>query len=210
MFIGHYGIAFLLAFLFPGVPIWVALVGVSFPDLLWSAFVPLGIEEVRVDPDSPLQKSLQFKKFPYSHSLVITNAMALVIGGVIAVALGNPLVLLVFVLGSASHWVLDIVTHLKDLPVLGFDGDRKLGMGLWRWGRVAFFVELLFYAALAAAFVSGISLIYALIVGVVFHLVNANSFFGFTKKNPFRTPTQYAGVTLFGFAAMTIILAFVL
>ncbi len=76
MFIGHFAVAFLLAYLFPGVPIWVALVGVSFPDLLWSLFVPLGIEDLKVDPNTPLQKSLQFKKLPYSHSLVITSARA--------------------------------------------------------------------------------------------------------------------------------------
>ena len=210
MFIGHFAVAFLLAYLFPGVPIWVALVGVSFPDLLWSLFVPLGIEDLKVDPNTPLQKSLQFKKLPYSHSLVITNALSLAVGAVIAMALGNPFALVVFVLGSASHWILDIIVHLKDLPVLGFDGDRKLGLGLWRWGRLAFFVELLFYATFAVAFVSGTSLVYVLIVGVVFHLVNANSFFGFTKKNPFRTANQYAGVTLFGFAAMAAILGFVL
>ena len=210
MFIGHFAVAFLLAYLFPGVPIWVALVGVSFPDLLWAAFVPLGIEDLGVDSSSPLQKSLQFRKLPYSHSLVITNLLSLAVGATIAVALGNPLALVVFVLASVSHWALDIVVHLRDLPILGFDGDTKLGLGLWRWGGIAFFVELFFYIAVAVAFVSGISLIYVIIVGIVFQLINANSFFGFTKKNPFRTPNQYAGVTLIGFVAMAAILAFVL
>jgi hypothetical protein len=210
VFIGHFGVAFLLFYLFPGVPIWVALVGVSFPDLLWAIFVPLGLEELTVDPDNPLQKSLQFRKLPYSHSLVITNVMALAVGGVLAAVLGNPLALLVFVLASASHWALDIVVHLKDIPVLGFDGDRKLGFGLWRWGGFAFFVELAIYVILAAAFISGVTLVYVLIVGIVFHLINANSFFGFTKKNPFRTPNRYAGVALFGFVAMTVVLGFIL
>lgn len=210
MFIGHFGIAFLLFYLFPGVPVWVALVGVSFPDLLWAVFVPLGLEELEVDLDSPLQKSLQFTKLPYSHSLVITNVMALAVGGMLAAVLGNPLALLVFVLASVSHWALDTVVHIKDIPVLGFDGDRKLGFGLWRWGGLAFFVELAFYVAFALAFVSGITLVYLLMTGIVFHLINANSFFGFSKRNPFRTADRYAGAALFGFVAMTAILAFVL
>jgi hypothetical protein len=189
------------------VPVWVALVGVGFPDLLWSVFVFLGLESVKVDPDSPLQRSLRFTKLPYSHSLVITNVMSLAVGGVIAAALGDPLVLLVFVLASASHWALDIVVHIKDIPILGFDGDRMLGLELWRWGRVAFFVELLFYAAFAVAFLSGVAVVYAIVVGVVFQLLNANSFFGFTKKNMFRTANQYAAVVLILFSVMAIVLA---
>jgi hypothetical protein len=206
MFVGHFAIAFLLSYLFPGVPLWVALVGVSFPDLLWAVFVPLGLEDLKVDPDNPLQSSLKFTKLPYSHSLVITNVMSLAVGGVIAVALGNPVVALVFVLASASHWALDLVVHIKDIPILGFDGDRKIGFGLWRWGKVAFFVELLFYVAFAVAFLSGMAVVYAIVVGVVFHLLNANTFFGFTKKNTFRTANQYALVVGLLFPAMIVLL----
>ena len=206
MFVGHFAIAFLLGYLFPGVPLWVALVGVSFPDLLWAVFVPLGLEELKVDPNNPLQSSLRFTKLPYSHSLVITNVMSLAVGGAIAVTLGNPVVALVFVLASASHWALDLVVHIKDIPILGFDGDRKLGLGLWRWGKAAFFVELLFYVALAVGFLSGVAVIYAIIVGTVFHLLNANTFFGFTKKNTFRTANQYALVVGLLFPALIVIL----
>ncbi len=189
---------------------WVPLVGVSFPDMLWAILVFVGKEEVVVDKNSPLQKAIEFRKFPYSHSFVITNVLSSVAGGALAAVSGNLIVLPVFVLGSLSHWILDLLVHLRDLPVLGFDGDRKLGLGLWRWGGLAFFVELTFFTLFAVTFVPASTRLSVLIVGILFHLINANSFFGFTKKNPFSSSDAYAGAALIGFGALGAIYTFIL
>jgi hypothetical protein len=201
MFIGHFAIAFLLARLFPQVPLLISLVAVSFPDLVWPLLVFAGIEKVKVNPESALQKYLVFEKYPYSHSLIFTNFVALAIGLTLALILSNPLVALVFTVGSASHWILDSIVHLPDLPVLGFGRrDRKIGLGLWRNGHLAFVLEFIFYAAVTRAVLPGRLVSGALLLGSLFHLVNANSFFGFTRKNPFKTPASYALITLIGFA----------
>src|SRR6058998_2633465 len=97
MFVGHFAIAFLLWRLFPQVPLPVVLIAVSFPDLLWSLLVPAGVEKVRINPDSPLQKFIVFEKFPYSHSLVVGNVWSLIVGLLIAGVLNNPLVVPIFV-----------------------------------------------------------------------------------------------------------------
>src|SRR6266487_1598777 len=94
MFVGHFAIAFLLWRLFPQVPLPVVLIAVSFPDLLWSLLVPAGIEKVRINPDSPLQKFIVFG-----------SALSLPIGLLIAGVLNNPVIVPVFVAGSASHWL---------------------------------------------------------------------------------------------------------
>ncbi len=206
MFIGHFAVAFLLAWLFPQTPLWVFLVAVSFPDLLWSVLVPLGVEKVRIDPSSPLQRNIGFEKYPFSHSLVLASILALLVGIPIGVGVGNLMISLLFVAGSASHWLLDTVVHLKDLPVLGFGSfDEKVGFGLWRWGGITFFVELALYVVFAAAFVPYGKLGYALVLGILFHLVNANSFFGFSKKNIVRSSNGYAGLAFFGFATFSIL-----
>ncbi len=57
----------------------------------------------------------------------------------------------------------------------------------------------------AAALVPFGKLAYALILGAVFHLVNANSFFGFSKKNTIRSSNAYAGLALFGFVAFILL-----
>jgi hypothetical protein len=210
MFIGHFAIAFLLSYIFPGVPLWVGLVGVSFPDLFWAVLIFSGSEKLIVNPKNPLQIGLQFQKLPYSHSLILTNVLSAIVGVGIAVLIGNPLAALAFFFGSASHWLLDTIVHFKDLPILGFDGDKKVGLGLWRWGKIAFFVELAFYAIFSIALLPRSQAIYALIIGIIFHLVNANSFFGFMKRNPFPTSKVYAAVTLFGFGAICILGVFLL
>jgi membrane-bound metal-dependent hydrolase YbcI (DUF457 family) len=142
MFIGHFAIAFLLARLFPQVTVLIPLVAVSFPDLLWPLLVFAGIEKVKVNPESALQKHLVFESYPYSHSLIFTNFVALAVGLVL---------------------------------------------------------EFIFYAVVTIAVLPGRLVSGALLLGIVFHLINANSFFGFTRKNPFRTPASYALITLIGF-----------
>jgi hypothetical protein len=210
MFVGHFAIAFLLWRLFPQVPLAVVLIAVSFPDLLWSLLVPAGIEKVRINPDSPLQKFIVFEKFPYSHSLVLGSVWSLIVGLLIAGLLNNPIVVPVFVAGSASHWLLDTVVHLKDLPVLGFDGDHKVGAGLWKRGPVAFVVEYAFYAIVTLFTLSGLSLVYALILAGVFHMINLPSFFGSTRKNSIKSSNIYAGLALLGFGSFTLIASLII
>lgn len=210
MFIGHFAAAFILWRLFPQIPLPVILISVSFPDLLWSILVPAGVEKVKINPDSPLQKHVIFEKFPYSHSLVLGTLLSFIPGLVLSAIIGNLIVLPVFVVGSASHWILDTVVHLKDLPILGFDGDRKVGAGLWKRGPVAFLVEYVFYAAVTVFALSGLTVIYALIIGTVFHAINLPSFLGGSRKNSVKTSNRYAALALIGFGAFTIIGSLVL
>jgi hypothetical protein len=196
-------VAFLLMWLFPNVTPLVPLIGVSFPDLLWPFLVLSGVEKVTVNPDSPLQKDLDFVSYPFSHSLVIGMLIASGLGIIPGLLLG-PLSGVVFVLASASHWVLDISVHMKDLPVTGMRRDRKVGLGLWGRPRLAFVLEYLFYGAMTLLFVPSSQIIGILVLGGVFHLVNSNSFLGFTRRNPTRTSRAYAGLALFGFSAFIV------
>jgi hypothetical protein len=204
MFVGHFAVAFLLWKLFPQVPLPVILIAVSFPDLLWSILVPAGIEKVRINPDSPLQKFVVFEKYPYSHSLVLGSVLSLPVGLLIAGLLNNPVIVPVFVAGSASHWF-DTVVHLKDLPVLGFDGDRKVGAGLWKRGPLAFVVEFAFYVIVTLFALSGLSLVYAIIIGGIFHAVNLSSFFGSNRKNSVKSSNGYAVLALVGFGTFILV-----
>jgi hypothetical protein len=204
MFIGHFVPAEILQDLAPKTPRWVALTGVSFPDLLWGVTVLAGLEKVEMDPDSPLQRSIKFLKYPFSHSLVLTNLIACVPALIIAYFYGLTAGV-VFLAASISHWVLDTIVHLPDLPILGFDGDRKVGLGLWRYGPVAFVVEYLFLAAGTLLFVPRASWTYVLVAGFLLHLFNLNSSFGLTKKNPIKSGRAYAAFALVGFAAAIVI-----
>jgi hypothetical protein len=203
VFIGHFAFAYVLISLFPGVSPLIPLLGVGFPDLIWPFLVIAGIEKVSIDPDSPLQNRIGFTSYPYSHSLVLGTLIACVVGLGLAY-FTSPLAGLVFVAASASHWLLDATVHLKDLPVLGFGHDRKFGFGLWNRPKTAFIFEYLFYAVLTILTFPS-KLMPLLVIGAIFHLINANSFLGLTKTNPFKSPSTYAVLVLVGNIAFTLI-----
>ncbi len=207
MYIGHFAVAFLLMVLFPGVLPLVILFGVAFPDLLWPVLVIAGIETVKIRPDSPLQKDIEFVRYPFSHSLVLGAAVASAIGLVLGLALG-ALTGLLFVGASASHWLLDSVVHRKDLPVLGFGRDGTVGLGLWTRPALAFMLEYVIYAAVSVLVFPMSTVLTVLAIGFIFHALNANSYFGFTKRNPTPTPAAYAGLALFGFLAFITVFEF--
>lgn len=204
MFIGHFAVAYLLLFLVPGVPPIVPLVGVSFPDLLWPVLVLLGIEKVEVDPETPRQDAIGFIRYPWSHSLVTGTLVAVIPGIVSGIAFG-AVAGIVFVVASASHWMLDIIVHKKDLPVLGFGKDRTVGFGLWNRGPLAFILELIFYVVVTLLVVPGGYVVPLLVIGFLFHMINANSFFRFSAKNPFGSPRIYAVMAFAGFTAFILL-----
>ena len=200
MFIGHFVPAEILQVLAPGTPRWVALAGVSFPDLLWGGTVLAGVEKVEWNRESPLQKKLMFVTYPYSSSLVVGTLLACLQGLGIGLWLG-PTAGVVFVVGSASHWLLDTIVHVRDLPILGFNRDKKVGFGLWRYGWVALVTEYAFFATGTLLFVARQSWPYVLIAGLILHLINLNSFVGLTKKNPIPSGKAYAALAFVGFGA---------
>lgn len=205
MFVGHFAVAFLLLWLFPDANALALYLGVSFPDLFWGLSIPAGVESVEIPADSPLIRDVRFTRYPHSHSLVLGTAIAAVPGLVVG-SLLSPTVGVLFVVASASHWLLDTVVHIGDLPVLGFGIDRYVGAGLWRRPLLAFVVEGGLYAGGAFLFLPRGQWVPALAVGVAFHLVNANGFFGFTGTNPLADERVFAAVTLVGFLGMSLAL----
>ena len=108
-------------------------------------------------------------------------------------------------IASASHWILDALVHNRDLPVLGFGRDKFVGAGLWKSGPAAFIVELVFYTVVTLLLAPKGTAVPLLVLGFCFHLVNANSFFGFSEVNPFKTPRTYAVACLAGFVVFVVI-----
>src|SRR5262249_44275778 len=72
---------------------------------------------------------LDFESYPWSHSLLMSAAWGILVGGVgfLRGRRAAPALLLAAVV--ASHWVLDWVSHRPDMPI-GIDGPY-VGLGLW-------------------------------------------------------------------------------
>ena len=159
MFLGHYGVALALKRREPKVSLGTLFVACQLVDVLWGAFLVLGWEHVRILPDENPFLVLQFYDYPITHSLV-----GALVWSVVAAALyyswptrstsrHRQAAVLVGV-AVASHWLLDFVVHVPDLPVLGNDSP-KLGLALWRYPGISITLELVLLAAGAALYVRG-------------------------------------------------------
>jgi len=210
MVVGHFSIAELLLNSDKTMPVLPVLIGVSWPDLVWPFLIFMKKEEVVIDPDSPLGSHTKFQKFPYSHSLILSGVLTIIPAVIFGLWYHRLIVGVFFLLAALSHWLLDAVVHLGDLPVLGFGKDKKIGLGLWKWGKTSFIVEYVLFAGSTLLFTPR-HLWFALILsGTIFHTLNANSFFGFTKKNPTKNATAIATSALFGFPLMILVFNLIL
>jgi hypothetical protein len=158
MFLGHYGAALALKRAEPKISLGTLFVATQLADLLWGGFLLLGWEHVRILPDDNPLLALQFYDYPISHSLVAALAWGLAAAALYyswptrdttrhwqAAALVGVAV--------ASHWVLDLVVHVPDLPLAGNDSP-KVGLGLWRHFGASVALEFVVLGAGAALYVA--------------------------------------------------------
>lgn len=149
MFLGHYGVALALKRAEPKLSLGTLFVAVQLADLLWGTFVLLGWEHARIVPGYTAVTPLEFLDYPISHSLV-----AALVWGVVAAALYYSWPTrdttrhwqAAAMVGVAvfSHYPLDVLVHLPDLPLAGNDSP-KLGLGLWNHPTATMIAELLVF-----------------------------------------------------------------
>lgn len=147
MFVGHVGAA--LGFgrwerrLHPAAFILSALL----LDLVLWSLVLVGREQVKVPAHYATRHYLTFV-FPYSHSLVAAIVWAAAAWCVTGVA-GRQWVSVsrragpVVAAAVVSHWLLDALVHIPDLPIAG-PGSTLVGLGLWEHVPAAIGVEAAF------------------------------------------------------------------
>ena len=129
MFLGHYAVGLAAKKAAPAVSLGMLFLAAQFADLLWPTLLLLGVERVAIDPGNTVVTPLHFISYPVSHSLVAiafwTSAFAM------AYALIDRSLRGAVVLGSLvlSHWLLDLLMHAPDLPIV--PGGIKVGLGLW-------------------------------------------------------------------------------
>jgi membrane-bound metal-dependent hydrolase YbcI (DUF457 family) len=140
MFIGHFGVAFGLKRMAPRVSLGALMASVAWADILWTVFLLLGWEHVRISVGDTKWTPLDLYDYPWSHSLLM-----LVIWGVVLALLyrafrNDAVGAWAIATGVVSHWVLDWITHRADMPL--YPGSRKFGLGLWNSIAGTLLVEL--------------------------------------------------------------------
>ncbi len=145
MLAGHYAPALALRRSAPTLPLWALFIAVQFVDILFSLFVLLGIEELAITPGITESNPLDLRYLPFSHSVVATVVWSVVVAvGWHAYRRKEPAArreALVMGAAVASHFVLDLIVHIPDLPIAGGHGD-KIGLGLWNHMPAALSLEL--------------------------------------------------------------------
>jgi hypothetical protein len=135
MFIGHYGVGFAgrgARRERPGQPsLGTWFLAVQWLDLVWPILVVAGIEQVRVTPNPDPFLNLDFIYYPWSHSLMAAVVWGVLFGAIYYWQRGNGRAAVWLGAGVFSHWVLDLIVHVPDLPIYPGSATR-LGLGLWR------------------------------------------------------------------------------
>lgn len=142
MFIGHYGPALGGKAALPPMPLWVLCIAVKFMDVCCSLLVLLGIEKVRIVPGFTEGSPLDPYYMPYTHSLLGARALSVLYGGLVAAFFRGRrgFAFLIAALAVFSHWILDLLVHVPDLPL--WDNSLKVGLGLWRHLWISLPLEL--------------------------------------------------------------------
>jgi hypothetical protein len=142
MFVGHYSASFAGRAAEKRIPLWLLFIAVQFIDVLWSIFVLLGIEKVRIVPGITASNPLDLYYMPYTHSLLgvlFWSALAYVVCQFVP-SLRGTRTGLILAAAVFSHWVLDLIVHRPDLTL--YDSVGKMGFGLWNYRGAAFALEM--------------------------------------------------------------------
>lgn len=145
MFIGHFAVGLAGRRLVPAASLAVWFLAVQLLDVLWPFFILSGLEQVQIDPGNTAFTPLDFTSYPTSHSLVGALVWATLFAGGWMLVRGRSSAAWLLFLGVVSHWLLDVISHRPDVPVLP-DGPY-LGLGLWNSVALTLTVEIAMFAA---------------------------------------------------------------
>jgi hypothetical protein len=147
MFLGHFAVGLAAKRATPALSLGLLFAAGQFADLLWPSLVLTGVEKLEIVPGATAVNPLRFVAYPWSHSLVMLAAWGLLLAGVAGLLrFGRRLEAVVVVALVVSHWLLDVASHLPDMPLTP-TGETRLGLGLWRSLPGTLAVELLLLAA---------------------------------------------------------------
>lgn len=144
MIAGHIGVAVAAKSSDRKVPMWALLIATFLLDIVFAVLWLLDVETMENLPDTDGGYGELMFSVDYSHSFVGALLLSLVVGIVTARWWGGRGG---FILGAVtfSHWVLDLIVHRADMPLMpGNAGNLpRFGLGLWDWPVAAAIFEAL-------------------------------------------------------------------
>ena len=142
MIAGHFGFAAGVKGRERQVPLWSLMLATAWLDVV---FIPLflsGIETIEKAPDATGPYGAGIIHANYTHSLVGAVLLSVLFGAAFGWRWGQRTGVILGLV-AFSHWVLDLVVHRADLPLLpGNVGGIVFGFGLWRYPAMSAAIEL--------------------------------------------------------------------
>jgi hypothetical protein len=135
MFAGHLGAGLIIKRFNPTINLGIIFLAVLFLDLVLWIFVLAGLERPVIPPEFRQRHYLTFF-FPYSHGL-LSSLIWSGLAGLTCYGLQNfrgaekRHSSKIIALGIFSHFVLDYLVHIPEMPLLG-PTSYHMGLGLWR------------------------------------------------------------------------------
>ncbi len=153
MMIGHYSSGLLAKAIDPRLPVWVLFVAAQLVDIGWAILIAIGVERVNLVEGFTPSNPLDLEYMPYTHSLTATvgwGALAFVAWLAAKRRFGwsGSAVLVAAVV--VSHWFLDLLVHIPDLPLYG--NQAKQGFGLWNQPLLSLALEAALFAGALALY----------------------------------------------------------
>jgi len=140
MFIGHFGAGFAGKKFSKSASLGTYFMAAQWIDLIWPILVLFGIEKVEIEPGISSVTPLNFSYYPFTHSLVGVLIWAILFGAIYYFIKKNYKTSIILGLLVLSHWFLDLIVHIPDLPIIPGEG-LKVGLGLWNSFAATLIVE---------------------------------------------------------------------
>jgi membrane-bound metal-dependent hydrolase YbcI (DUF457 family) len=144
MIAGHFGFAAIVKSRETKVPLWSLMLATVWLDIVFVPLLVMKIETLKPIPGATGSYGGNLIYADYTHSLL----GAFVLSAVFALFFGprwGKRCALVLGFVSFSHWLLDLIVHRGDMPLLPGDLGQlpRLGFGLWQFKTASVLVELL-------------------------------------------------------------------
>ena len=140
MITGHFGLAAGSKALEPRAPLWALMIATMWLDIIFVPLAVLGVETIETPPGGGYGSSVIHAN--YTHSLLGALVLSAALAGLTSLRWDRRVALL---LGGVafSHWILDLIVHRADLPLLPGNAGHLplLGFGLWKIPVLSVLVE---------------------------------------------------------------------
>jgi membrane-bound metal-dependent hydrolase YbcI (DUF457 family) len=147
MIAGHFGLAAAVKAQNRSVPLWSLMLATVWLDIVFAPLLLFGVERIEQIPGTTGYYGNSIIYADYTHSLIGALVLSVIFALFFLKRWGRQAAI---VIGAVvfSHWILDLVVHRADMPLLpGNLGDLpRLGLGAWRYPAVAAIIETLLVA----------------------------------------------------------------